>query len=102
MSSETTTDGPAPPALERELKQLLVATLRLSDVDPDSIPSDGPLFGDGLGLDSVDALQLTVAIDRVYGVRLSSDTTDAAAVGVPSVFGSVQALAAFVARSRLR
>src|SRR5688572_26002429 len=98
MSSETTTDGLAPPALERELKQLLVTTLRLSDVDPDSIPSDGPLFGDGLGLDSVDALQLTVAIDRIYGVRVSSD---AAAVGVPSVFGSVQALAAFVARSRL-
>ncbi len=101
MSSETTTDDPAPPALERELKQLLVTTLRLSDVDPDSIPSDGPLFGDGLGLDSVDALQLTVAIDRVYGVRVPA-TADAAAVGVPSAFGSVQALAAFVARSRLR
>ena len=98
MSSNATTPDTASPALERELKQLLVTTLRLHDVDPDSIPSDGALFGDGLGLDSVDALQLVVAIDRTYGVRLPSDD---AAAGVPSAFASVQALAAFVARARL-
>ena len=62
--------GPDPDSLEREIKELIVEVLRLRDVTPDQITSDGPLFGDGQGLDSVDALQLVVALDKNYGLKV--------------------------------
>jgi acyl carrier protein len=59
-------------ALEQELKQLLVEALVLQDVTPDAIDVEAPLFGAGLGLDSVDALELEMAIHKKYGVRISA------------------------------
>ena len=56
--------------LEQELKVLIVDALNLEDISPDDIKSEEPLFGDGLGLDSIDALQMTVAIEQKYGVPI--------------------------------
>jgi len=58
-----------PDQLEDRLKTLIVDTLALEDVDPQSIETDAPLFGEGLGLDSIDALELALAIHSEFGVR---------------------------------
>src|SRR3546814_1706327 len=58
---------------ERELAQLLVESLNLEEVEPGSIDPEAPLFNTGLGLDSIDALELALAISKRHGVRLSSD-----------------------------
>jgi acyl carrier protein len=76
--------------LRSELKSLIVSTLNLEGVDPASIKDDGPLFGAGLGLDSVDALELMVAIEKKYGLKLQAHETDR------SAFASVSALAGMV------
>ena len=55
--------------LEERLKVLIVETLALEDVPPESIETDAPLFGDGLGLDSIDALELALAIHGEFGVK---------------------------------
>lgn len=55
--------------LEERLKALIVDTLALEDVEPQSIETDAPLFGEGLGLDSIDALELALAIHTEFGVR---------------------------------
>lgn len=78
--------------LESELKQFIIDTLALEDLGVDDIKSDTPLFGDGLGLDSVDALELGVALQKRYRVKIS-----AGAPGVREHFASVASLARFVA-----
>ncbi len=82
-------------ALERELKELIIETLMLEDVGPDEIDSNAPLFGEGLGLDSIDALELAMAINKKYGVKTKADDDKNTAI-----FSSVQALAAHVAARR--
>ena len=77
-------------ALKAELKILIIETLRLEDVEPDSIKDEDPLFGEGLGLDSIDALELVVAIEKHYGVLIEDEE-----VGVEA-FASIEALAEFV------
>ncbi|HTE06154.1 MAG TPA: phosphopantetheine-binding protein [Planctomycetota bacterium] len=59
--------------LEDRLKRLIVETLVLEDVDPASIETEAPLFGEGLGLDSIDALELALAIHAEFGVRTRED-----------------------------
>ncbi len=76
--------------LRSEIKSLIVSTLHLEGVDPASIQDDGPLFGEGLGLDSVDALELMVAIEKRYGLKLQAHQADR------SAFASVSALAGMV------
>ncbi len=76
--------------LKSELKLLIVETLRLEDVDPDSIVDEEPIFGDGLGLDSIDALELVVAIEKKYSVLIEDEE-----VGVEA-FASIEALADFI------
>ena len=56
-----------------ELAQLIVGAVNLEDVDPATIEPDAPLFGQGLGLDSIDALELALEISKHYGVQLKSD-----------------------------
>ena len=58
--------------LRAELKHKLVETLDLADVDPDAIGDDEPLFGDGLGLDSIDVLEIVVMIERDYGIKIDN------------------------------
>lgn len=77
--------------LEAELKQLIIATLELDWLTPDDIVSEEPLFGPGLGLDSIDALELGVAIKKKYAIRIDTDSTELALV-----FASVKNLAAYV------
>jgi acyl carrier protein len=60
--------------LEQELKQLLIEVLNLEDVTVEQIDSGAPLFGEGLGLDSIDALELGVAIRRKYDVQMDVDS----------------------------
>lgn len=81
--------------LEDELKQLIVDTLALEDVVPAEIDASQPLFGAGLGLDSIDALELGIALQRKYGIKLDAPTTD-----LRPHFASVHCLALFVASHR--
>ncbi len=77
-----------------DIKQLIVESLNLDGVSPESIEDDAPLFGEGLGLDSVDALEMVVAIEKKYGIKIQSQDVGREA------FASAAALAGFV-RSRL-
>ena len=80
--------------LKSEIKSLIVTELNLAGKDPASIDDDAPLFGDGLGLDSLDALQLAISIEEKFGVRIP-EGDDAR-----PIFRSVSALAAHVAAER--
>ena len=80
-------------ALRRTIKELVIGELHLEGKRPDDIDDDAPLFGGGLGLDSLDALQLAMAIEEKFGVKLPEG--DAAR----PVFASIASLAEFVARS---
>ncbi|MGD8573896.1 MAG: phosphopantetheine-binding protein [Gammaproteobacteria bacterium] len=78
-------------SLIEELKTLIVEALDLEDVRPEDIDAQAPLFGDGLGLDSIDALELGVAIQKRYAVKL-----DANAAETRTHFFSVANLARFI------
>lgn len=82
-------------ALEQEIKELIISALSLEDLRPQDIETDAPLFVEGLGLDSIDALELGVALQKRYGVAMSSDAAE-----TRRHFGSVAALARFVAGAR--
>jgi acyl carrier protein len=62
--------------LENEVKQLIIDVLQLEDMQPSDIATDAPLFGDGLGLDSIDALELGVALQKRYGITLSANSEE--------------------------
>jgi acyl carrier protein len=80
-------------ALASNLKRLIVESLHLEGLTPDTIADDTPLFGEGLGLDSVDALELVVALEKEFGIQIQIHEMD------KSVFASVAHLAEFVART---
>ena len=77
-----------------QVKQLIIDALRIEGISPADIDTDAPLFGDGLGLDSIDALQLVVAMEKVYGVVVPD-----AATGT-KVFQSVRSMAGYIAEHR--
>ncbi|USD38998.1 MULTISPECIES: phosphopantetheine-binding protein [Ferrimonas] len=74
-----------------ELKQLIIDALELEEITVDDIETEAPLFIEGLGLDSIDALELGVAIKKRYGVKLDPNAED-----TRSHFASVEALAGFI------
>ena len=76
---------------EHELAQLLVESLNLEDVEAASIDPEAPLFNTGLGLDSIDALELALAISKKYGFQLRSDNEENR-----RIFASLRALSAHV------
>lgn len=78
--------------LEQEIAQLIIDTLNLEDLQAADIPVQQPLFDGGLGLDSVDALELALALQKRYDIRIASDDKDAR-----RHFATVASLAAFVA-----
>ena len=84
----------ANPELELELKKLIIKCLDLEDISPEEIDSNEPLFGEGLGLDSIDALELGVALRKQYGITIKAATEE-----VREHFRSVSNLAKFVAHS---
>lgn len=82
-------------SLEKELKQLIIDSLDLEDIEADAIGSEEALFNDGLGLDSIDALELGLAIRKKYNVRIDADKDD-----VAKIFASVASLAEFIESER--
>ncbi len=80
---------------ECELAALLVESLNLEDVAPDQIDPEAPLFNAGLGLDSIDALELSLAISKRYGLQLRSDNDENR-----SIFASLRALSAHIEQHR--
>jgi len=74
---------------------MIIDTLNLEDIRPDDIDTEAPLFGEGLGLDSIDALELGLAVKNRYGVALSAESET-----LRAHFFSVASLAAFVDQQR--
>jgi len=87
-SPDTLTD------FEREVAQFIVTTLNL-EVTPQQIAPLDPLYGDGLGLDSIDVLEVALAVSKQYGFQMRSDDPDNA-----SIFSSLRSLAAHIAKHR--
>lgn len=85
--------------LEEEVKQVIIDVLQLEDIAAADIVSDAPLFADGLGLDSIDALELGVAIQKRYGISLTADSAEGSAE-MRNHFASVRTLAAMIASNR--
>ena len=86
----------ADPALMQELAGLIATELNL-DVPAADIAPEAPLYGEGLGLDSIDILELALVVSRRYGVRLRSDHADNEVI-----FGSLSNLARFIAQNRTK
>ena len=80
---------------EQELARLIVENLNLENVAPESIDPEAPLFGGELGLDSIDALELALAVSKRYGIQLRSDNPDNR-----RVFGSLRALSEHIQAGR--
>lgn len=81
--------------LIEEVKQLIIDTLELEDIEPSDIDDKEPLFVDGLGLDSIDALELGVAIKKAYDVKIDGDSEDS-----KKHFYSVESLCQFIEKNR--
>ncbi|MDR3578787.1 acyl carrier protein [Geobacter sp. FeAm09] len=77
-----------------KVKQMIIESLRIEGMSPDEIETDAPLFGEGLGLDSIDALQLVVAMEKDFGVVVPD-----AATGT-KVFASVRSMADYIAEHK--
>lgn len=82
--------------LTTEIKRMIIDTLELEDITPDDIDPQAPLFGEGLGLDSIDALELGLALQKRYGIKLDAEAED-----TRSHFASLNALAALVEARRV-
>jgi len=77
--------------LEAELKQLIIDTLELEGISPSDIASEAPLFDGGLGLDSIDALELGLALKKKYDIHIDTDSTE-----LVNYFASIKNLTRFV------
>ena len=80
--------------LRKELKEHLIAQLNLTDISPDEIGNDQPLFGEGLGLDSIDALEIIVILDNEYGLTLKNPEEG------KDIFHSINTLADFLEKNK--
>jgi len=78
-----------------KLKQEIIEVLNLEDVGPDEIETGAPLFGDGLGLDSIDALELIVLLEKNYGIKIDDPKKG------KDVFYSIQTMADYIEKNRL-
>ena len=78
-----------------KLKQEIIEVLNLEDVGPDEIEANAPLFGDGLGLDSIDALELIVLLEKNYGIKIDDPKKG------KDIFYSVQTMAEFIERNKI-
>ena len=83
-------------ALKQELKSKIIEVLNLEDIAIEDINDNDPLFGDGLGLDSIDALELIVLLDKEYGIRLADPKQGKA------IFESIETMAAYIAANRTK
>jgi len=83
-------------ALKQELKERIIDVLNLEDIEIIDIQDNDPLFGDGLGLDSIDALELIVLLDKEYGIKLADPKQG------KEIFQSIETMATFVAENRTK
>ncbi len=83
--------------LEQDIKNMIIDVLNLEDIKPDDIDASAPLFVEGLGLDSIDALELGLALHKRYGISMSADASE-----TRQHFASVLALANFVAKNQTK
>ncbi len=81
--------------IKKQLKQTLISELNLEDLSPDDIDDGAPLFGDGLGLDSLDAVEIVVLVQRLFGVEIKDMEEGRKA------FQSINSLAKFIADRRI-
>lgn len=81
--------------LEDEIKTVIIDSLDLEDISIDDIETEEPLFGDGLGLDSIDALELGLALKKTFDIKLDSDSEES-----KKHFYSVRTLADFIQQQR--
>ncbi len=79
-----------------ELKEKIIEALNLEEMTPDELDADSPLFGDGLGLDSIDALELIVLLDKSYGIKLANPAEGKA------IFKNIRTIAEYVSAHRQR
>ncbi|MDO9308858.1 MAG: phosphopantetheine-binding protein [Deltaproteobacteria bacterium] len=77
-----------------KVKQMIIDSLRIEGMSPSEIETDAPLFGEGLGLDSIDALQLVVAMEKEFGVVVPDAATGS------KVFASVRSMADYIAENK--
>ena len=80
---------------ERELAEMIIAALNLEDVSPEDIDPEAPLFGDGLGLDSIDALEIAMEIAKRYGVQIRAEDEENR-----RIFSSLRSLSAHIQQNR--
>ncbi len=78
----------------QELKEYIIEELNLEEITPEDIDTDAPLFGDGLGLDSIDALEIILILEKNYGVKIANSAE------VRPVFYSVRTLAEYIVKNR--
>ena len=79
-----------------KLKQEIIEVLNLEDIKPEDIDNDAPLFGEGLGLDSIDALELIVLMEKNYGIKLQDPAK------VKEIFKSINVMADYIQKNRTR
>ena len=82
--------------LKRQLKQQIIEVLSLEEINPEDIVDSEPLFGEGLGLDSIDALELIVLMEKNYGIRLNNPAEGKA------IFASLDTMADYIAQNRTK
>lgn len=82
--------------LIEELKKQIIQVLNLEDMEPQDIENDAPLFGEGLGLDSIDALELIVLMEKNYGIKLKDPAQG------KQIFQSVTVMAEYIAQNRTK
>ena len=80
--------------LRQQIKELIINALEIEDIKPENIDDSAPLFGEGLGLDSIDALELGIALKKKFGINFSAENADN-----KRHFASVNALAAYIEAS---
>ena len=82
--------------LKYQLKQEIIEELKLEDMKPEDIKDDAPLFGDGLGLDSIDALELVVLLEKFHGVKITDEETG------KRVLASIDTMAQFIIEEKAK
>ena len=82
--------------LIQELKKEIITVLSLEEMNIDEMDADAPLFGDGLGLDSIDVLELIVLMERKYGIKLAN------AQEGKNIFHSIRTMAEYISKNRTK
>ena len=83
--------------LKQEIKEVIINSLQLEDIKPENIVDAEPLFGEGLGLDSIDALELGVALKKKFGVKFNAENAE-----TRKHFASINALAEFISAEQAK